>query len=109
MKDQPLGRVLRIGAWGILVGGLAGLALGLLVAPEEGRKTRRRLAYQLENLAGQASKLAKQVLHGEPGSEARREGDELVADAQAKAQQIRDDIDALLGEIRQHQSSTTTE
>ena len=76
--------------------------LGMLVAPEEGTKLRRRLRYRLEHLGTQVGDLADQVLKPEEESEARRTGDALVADARARAQRIRRDIDALLGEVQQH-------
>lgn len=101
MKETGWSRVLRAGAWGVLLGGAAGFALGMLLAPEEGRKLRRRLAYQLENLAGQVGEAVDQLLHPETAGEARREGDALVANARARARQIREDIDELLGEMRQ--------
>ncbi|MFQ5572286.1 MAG: YtxH domain-containing protein, partial [Rhodothermales bacterium] len=88
-----------------LLGGAAGFALGLLLAPEEGRKLRRRLSYRLESLGKQVGDLADQVLNPETESEARRTGDALVADAEVRAQRIRSDIDALLGEVRQPGSS----
>lgn len=100
MKSYPMRSVVRAGAWGALLGGAAGFALGLLLAPEEGQKVRRRLAYQLEHLADGVGGLTDTLLSREPGNDARRTGDALVADAQAQARQIRDDIDALLGEMR---------
>ncbi len=102
MKEYSLGSVLRALGWGVLLGGAAGFTLGLLLAPEEGRKLRRRLSYRLENLGKQVGDLAEQVLNPEAESEARRTGDALVADAQMRAQRIRSDIDALLGEVREH-------
>jgi gas vesicle protein len=113
MKEKAFGRVLRAGAWGVLIGGAAGFTLGLLLAPEEGQKVRRRLAYHLEHLADQMGYLVDQILKAETGNEARRRGDAVVADARDKAQRIRDDIDALLGEVRRKReprrsSSTTT-
>lgn len=108
MKQYSIGKVLRAGAWGTLVGGAAGFALGLLVAPEEGQKVRRRVVYQLENLTRLVSSYVDQALRAEEESEARRTGDALVADAQEKAEKIRRDIDALLGEIRS-QSTTGSE
>lgn len=106
MKDYSLGSVVRALGWGVLLGGAAGFALGMLLAPEEGSKLRRRLSYRLENLGKQVGDLADQVLSPEPeDSEARRTADALVADAQIQAQRIRSDIDALLGEVRQHGSS----
>lgn len=100
MKDYTIGSVVRAGVWGVLVGGVTGFALGLLLAPEEGRKVRRRMVYQLERLADQVGTLVDQAVSPEATSEARRTGDALVADANERARQIRDDIDALLGEVR---------
>lgn len=105
MKDYSLGSVVRAGAWGVLLGGAAGFTLGLLLAPEEGQRLRRRLTYRLERVADQFGELVDQVLTPETESEARRTGDALVADARVKAQRIRSDIDALLGEMRRQESS----
>ena len=103
MKNYTLGSVVRAMSWGALLGGAAGFALGLLVAPEEGRRTRRRLSYRLESLGQQVSDFADQMLHrvSESG-DARRSGDAVVADAQVRAERIRSDIEALLGEVRQY-------
>lgn len=102
MKQYTLGSVLRAGAWGSVLGGVAGFALGLLLAPEEGRKVRRRLVYQLERVGEQVGVVLDQVVSPEVRSEARRTGDAVVADARAQADRIRTDIDALLDEIRRH-------
>lgn len=107
MKQITFGKVLRAGAWGAIVGGAAGFALGLLVAPEEGRTVRRRLAYQLENLAGLVGSYVDQVVRSQEESAARRTGDALVADAQEKASRIRREIDDLLAEIRQQNEART--
>ena len=100
MKDYTFGSVIRAGVWGVLVGSVTGFAMGLLLAPEEGRKIRRRMAYQLEHLADQFGKFVDQVAGEAATNETRRTGDALVADAREQAQRIRDDIDALLGEMR---------
>lgn len=105
MKEYTLGSVLRAMGWGTLLGGAAGFTLGLLLAPEEGRRLRRRLTYRLEHLSKQVSDLADQALSDKEESEARRTGDALVADAREQAQRIRSDIDLLLGEMREHGSS----
>ena len=102
MKENSLGRMVRAMGWGVLLGGTAGFMLGMLVAPEEGTKLRRKLRYRLESLGTQVSDFADQVLNPEEESEARRTGDALVADARVRAQRIRRDIDALLGEVQQH-------
>lgn len=100
MKDYSLGSVIRASAWGLIAGGLAGFAVGLLLAPEEGQKLRRRVAYQLEHLADQVGTFVDQLSGPADGSEARRTGDQLVEDAREKAERIREDIDALLVEVR---------
>ncbi len=102
MKEYTAGSVIRAMGWGVLLGGAAGFTLGMLLAPEEGRRLRRRLSYRLEYLGKQVSDLADQTLNPEADSEARRTGDALVADARERAQRIQSDIDALLGEVRQH-------
>lgn len=112
MKEYTLGSVVRSSAWGMLVGGAAGFTLGLLLAPEEGGRMRRRVAYQLEHLANRMGVFVEQLAQSDSRSEARRTGDQLVADAREKAQQIREDIDALLGEVRSGtsaRSSSSTE
>ena len=100
MKESNVGSMIRAGAMGALLGGAAGFALGILLAPEEGQKIRRRLAYQLENLAEQVNGFIDNIVHPEEPGDARVQGDALVADVRTKAQKIQDDIDALMGEVR---------
>ncbi|GAB5521667.1 MAG: hypothetical protein RhofKO_39180 [Rhodothermales bacterium] len=69
---------------------------------------RRRLVYQVERLADQLTDTVNTVLGEEAISDARRSGDALVADAEAKAQRIRDDIDNLLGEMRRQGRKTNS-
>lgn len=97
---------MKSGILGALLGGMTGFAVGLLLAPEAGPRTRRRVLYQLENLAVQSGLLVDRLVNQRSSGDARRTGDALVADAQARAQRIRDDIDALLEEVRR-QSETT--
>lgn len=107
MKKSSLARLLQAGTLGALIGGAAGFGLGVLVAPEAGKKTRRRLIYQLEQLAWRAADLSERIMQSQAESEARRTGDELVADAQEQAQRIRNDIDELLGEIRKSEEESS--
>ncbi|NBC18573.1 MAG: YtxH domain-containing protein [Bacteroidetes bacterium] len=92
--------MVRSGVLGLLLGGAAGFTLGLLVAPQEGQRLRRRLSYRLEHLGQQVAVMLDEVLSQEADNEARRTANALVADAQERAQRIRDDIDSLLGEIK---------
>ena len=100
MKRYSLGSMMRAGAWGALLGGAAGFSLGLLLAPEEGQKVRRRLAYQLEHLLVQFRQVLDQVVGPEHENQARRSGDALVADAREEADRIQADIEALLVKMR---------
>ena len=106
MKKDACNTSVRAGVWSALAGGALGFALGLLVAPERGRRARRRLAYQLEQVAGTMSQFVQDVLGPEIESEARRTGDALVADAQARADHIRSDIDELLEELREQNDTS---
>lgn len=106
MKKKLVSRTTRAAVVSALVSGATGFALGLLLAPERGQKARRRLAYQLENLAERTGRLVQNLFGAEVTSEARRTGDALVADAQARADHIRNDIDALLNEIRAQESAS---
>ncbi|MEZ4703090.1 MAG: YtxH domain-containing protein [Rhodothermales bacterium] len=107
MKEYTAGSLVRAGIWGALIGGATGFALGLLLAPEEGQKIRRRLTYQLENLADQVNTFVENMVHPEVPGDARQKGDAIVADARNRAQRIQDDIDALMGEVRRHGPSGT--
>ena len=106
MKKSTRSRTTQTVLWSALAGGAAGFALGLLLAPERGQKARRRLAYQLEALADETGRLIQGLFEAKVTSDARRTGDALVADAQARADHIRNDIDTLLKEIRAQESES---
>ena len=94
----------RIRIWSALIGGAIGFGLGMLFAPQRGPNARRRLAYQIEHLASQTGSYVRDWTAPSRGSsDARRTRDALVADAQARANHIRDDIDSLLDELKRQQ------
>ncbi|HET6567476.1 MAG TPA: YtxH domain-containing protein [Rhodothermales bacterium] len=105
MKEYSLGNVIRAGALGALLGGAAGFTLGIVLAPERGQQLRRRMAYRLEHLGEQLGAFLEQAISPEVDTEARRSGDAVVEDARTRAQHIRNDIDALIGEIRRQAPS----
>lgn len=106
MKKKSQNRTKRVGAWSALAGGAIGFALGMLFAPKRGPDTRRRLTYQLEHFAAQTEEFLRHLLRSSIESEARRSGDALVKDAEARADHIRDDIDALMEELRKASSAS---
>jgi len=106
MKNRSDGSSFRAGTWGVILGAAAGFAVGLLLAPEEGTKIRRKIAYQLDHLSEQIADLIEKSLSPEEVGDARRDGQALVNEAQEKAERIRDDIDSLLGEIREGQDAS---
>ena len=103
MKDHSMGSLVRAGIVGTLLGGGVGFVLGILLAPEEGQKVRRRLAYQLEHLSDQLGRVCGSIdkPRCQP-NDARVDADNLVADARTRARKIQEDIDALMGEARRH-------
>jgi hypothetical protein len=66
------------------------------------------MAYQLGHMASRIRTFVRRVMTSTPESEARRTRDALVADAQARADHIRDDIDALLDELRKKDQSPSS-
>lgn len=101
MKKTSRKRATRIGVCSALAGGAVGFALGMLFAPKRGPDARRRIAYQIERLSAQAEGLVSRLLQSGVESEARRNSDAVVEDAETRADHIRDDIDALMEELRQ--------
>ncbi len=106
MKKKSRNHTKRVGAWSALAGGAIGFALGMLFAPKRGPDARRRLTYQLEHLAAETEGFLRRLLQSGIESEARRNSDALVKDAEARADHIRDDIDALMEELRKSSSTS---
>lgn len=86
--------------FGALFGTLLGVGIGLLIAPERGVEIRRRVAYHLENLAEYLADLGVRVNRFQEESEARDSAAEVVAGAQRQADQIMQDANDLINEIR---------
>lgn len=108
MKTYTRGQLLTAGLVGILAGSVVGFVAGLLVAPETGGQLRRRVSYRLGQLIERMQGMVAALLHPAEPSEARRTGDALVANARAQAETIRQDIDALLGDLRRKRTSSSS-
>jgi gas vesicle protein len=97
-------RVLRASFWGFVTGGAAGFALGILLAPDEGRQVRQRVAYLLDRWASQVAGLVEGLLSEETPSTARQSADAVVADARQQAEQLLGEAEALMKEVRSRRS-----
>ncbi|MEM1270033.1 MAG: YtxH domain-containing protein [Bacteroidota bacterium] len=93
------------GLLGFLLGGLVGVGVGLLVAPERGQDVRRRMAYHVSALSNRIAELVEQMNRIEADSEARRQGEEIVAEATQRAEQIMQDANELLARLRRGEAA----
>ncbi|MCY4674298.1 MAG: YtxH domain-containing protein [Bacteroidetes bacterium] len=96
-KNHGLGSVTRALGWGLLLGGGVGFTLGLLLAPEEGSRLRRRVTYHLEGLANHIGTLAETIKTPNEDADARQKGEALVAKAEERAREINSRMDEILG------------
>ncbi|MDX1531766.1 MAG: YtxH domain-containing protein [Rhodothermales bacterium] len=98
-------RVVRASVLSAVIGGLTGFGLGLLIAPDEGDKARRRVAYLLDRWTRQVALLVDRLRAEESESAARDSGAALVADARAQAERLLQDANTLMEEVRQRSSA----
>ena len=96
-KNYGLGDVTRALGWGLLMGGGVGFTLGLLLAPEEGSRLRRRVTFHLEELAKQVGSLADTMKEPQENAAAKSEGEALVAKANEQAQEINSQMEEIMG------------
>jgi len=106
MSTESQRKATQIGVWSAIAGGAVGFALGMIFAPKRGPDARRRIAYQIQRAAKEAGDAMRRYAGSSTVSEARKNRDAMVADAQAQADHIRDDIDALLEELRKQSSAS---
>ena len=90
----------------MLLGASAGIVLGLLFAPEEGSRMRRRISYHLEGVCKQMTDFLETTSRDPRlDNEARRHGQALVSEVHERAQEISDKIDAVLGDVQARSQS----
>ncbi len=104
--SAPSSHAVRASVFGLLAGGAVGFSLGLLLAPDEGQKARRRVAYLLDRWARQVAMLVDQLNSDEAQSTARESGAALIADAREQAERILNDANSLMKEVRQRPSGS---
>ena len=100
-----MSRAVRSSIWGFLVGGTAGLAVGMLLAPDEGRQLRRRAAYLLDRWASDLAAVVDRLDSAGVPSDAKARADALVADARQQAEDLLSEADALISQARSGRSA----
>ncbi len=95
-KNYGLGDVTRALGLGLLMGGGVGFTLGLLLAPEEGSRLRRRVTFHLEELAKQVGSLTDLIKDSEENEGAKSDGEALVAKANEQAQEINSRMEEIM-------------
>lgn len=86
-----------------LVGAATGAILGILYAPDKGVNTREKLSYQLDKYRKMLQELINDFVDGKETpltSEAKSQGQKVVEEAKTKAEQLLEDVDELLEQIR---------
>ncbi len=106
MKNNNLRAVILALGWGAILAGGAGFAAGLLLAPEDGRRMRRRISFKLDKMGRRVADACESIFARVDDKDARRDGDDLVADAMQKARALRTEMDAVLGQVKQQGSAT---
>lgn len=84
--------------FGILLGGI----IGLLFAPEKGIHTRDKLSFLLDKYRKRLEEILNDVIEGkvEFENEAKSEGERRIKDAKEKAEQLLDDVNGLINQIK---------
>jgi len=86
-----------------LVGAATGAILGILYAPDKGINTREKLSFQLDKYRKLLQDMINDFVDGKETpltSEAKSQGQKVVEEAKTKAEQLLEDVDELLEQIR---------
>ena len=86
----------------LMSGIAAGVAIGILYAPDKGKNTRDRLSYKLTKYRDQLKQYIEDMVEGKdtPLTYAKSEGQRVVNDAKERAEKLLGDVEDLIGQIK---------
>ncbi len=92
--------------FGILSGAAIGTAIGLLYAPDKGEHTRDRLSYRLNTYLDDLTRLIEKIRYeNQIVSDAKKEGELVVEEAQKRAEDLISEAEELLKNISEGKKS----
>ena len=85
-----------------VLGIVTGITVGIMYAPDRGSSTRDKVTFLLDKYKNKLRELIDALVEGKDihSSEAKSEGQKVVTDARIKAEQLLQDVDELIGQIK---------
>ena len=92
--------------FGLLSGALIGSVFAVLYAPDKGKNTRDKLSYRLSHYLDELNQLLKKLRADKQKyvSEAKEKGNQVIQDAQQKAEDLIAEAEDLLRSINESQN-----
>src|SRR5690554_5762237 len=85
-----------------ITGAVAGVTIGILFAPDNGKSTRDKLSFKLGKYQVKLQEIIEQLMQEKemPASLAKSESQKVINDAKTKAEKLLEDVDALIDQIK---------